>query len=366
MLVPVEEFERFREWREPDIDLQLLLNLIRKKRSLILKAMGIAMTVGIVVSLLMPPEYTATATLMPEYRTQSSPAQNLLERYGGLLGIGAGTYASSSSAIRVKLYPRIVQSLPFQLALLEKRYYYSSHDTAASLFSYYGFRHSVSPFKSERSGLEVSRQDNMRGIGRAVEGNRDTGIFDVGRERMNAVEWLRDRVSASLDLESGVVQLTARMPEATISAQVVANIIAMLTRYLVEYRTRKIQVTLDYWQKQRERAAEQLQSIRDSLAAFQDFNRNLVTNRARSRKQWLQSKYALANNLYDDLSRQLMRTKMRLQEETPMFKTLDPVQIPIERSRPHRVMIVLLSLIVGATGVMGYLWISALVSNTGD
>ena len=53
---------------------------------------------------------------MPEYSSEDmgGSASSLLQQYGGLLGLGGGSYTSNSNALRVEIYPNIVNSYEFQ------------------------------------------------------------------------------------------------------------------------------------------------------------------------------------------------------------------------------------------------------------
>jgi len=374
-VVPAEEFEQFMEWRErEEIDLSALLDFLWNHRWFIGKVTAAAAVLGVVVSLLMSPQYTSSASLMPEYSTESmggGSAQELLDQYGGMLGIGGGTYASNSNAIRVELYPQIVESLPFQLELAEQEYYYPEYDTTASLFTYFNEIYTPSPWQYMMAyTLQlpltvkgwISDMLSSQQVVKSQMPGSDTEVLQISRDKMEVIEYLRKVVSASLDQESGVITVQTTLPGAELSADVARATIKKLTSYLVKYRTQKIKTDLSYLREQHQQAQQRFFAIRDSLATFRDNNQNIVTAKAQTKEQRLQSKYDLAYNVYNDLSQQLEQTKLRLQEQTPVFKTLDPVQVPIEKSSPNRPLIVTVFLLLGGMGAVGYLlakdWIS--------
>ena len=104
----------------------------------IIKVVALGAVVGVLVALLSPKEYKSTATLMPEYSTESQGgSSSLLRQYGGLLGMSGGSYVSNSNAIRVDLYPNIVQSTNFQLKLIDQPFYFSDIDAEVTLIDYY-------------------------------------------------------------------------------------------------------------------------------------------------------------------------------------------------------------------------------------
>jgi len=126
------------QYDEDEIDLLELAKTIWSKRMFIVKVVAIGAVIGVIAALLSPKEYKSTATLMPEYSTESQGgASSLLRQYGGLLGVSGGSYTSNSNAIRVDLYPNIVQSTNFQLKLMDQPFYFSDINQEATLFDYY-------------------------------------------------------------------------------------------------------------------------------------------------------------------------------------------------------------------------------------
>ena len=87
------------------------------------------------------------------------------------------------------------------------------------------------------------------------------------------------------------------------------------------------------------------------MANFRDQNRFLALQTAKIEEQRLQADYILAQNLFNNLSQQYEQAKIRVEEETPVFKTLEPTTIPLKRSEPKRTLIVIgfgvIGLIIG-------------------
>ena len=86
---------------------------------------------------------------------------------------------------------------------------------------------------------------------------------------------------------------------------------------------------------------------------YRDRNRFLYTESAKVEEQRLQADFMLAQSVYNNLSQQHEQAKIRVEEETPVFKTLDPAAIPLKRSAPKRTIIVLIFSFLG--GVLAIL-----------
>ena len=70
------------------VTLTELFHLLRDQRSLIVKITGGFVVLGLIIALFSPVEYTSEALLMPEMKTGESSAGDLLQSYGGMLGLG--------------------------------------------------------------------------------------------------------------------------------------------------------------------------------------------------------------------------------------------------------------------------------------
>ena len=236
------------QYDEDEIDLLELSKTIWNKRMFILKIVGIGAFLGVIVALLSPKEYKSTSTLLPEYSTESQGgASSLLRQYGGLLGVSGGSYNSNSNAIRVDLYPNIVQSTNFQMQLMQQPFYFSDLDTTATLFEYYTELNSagVLGFVAEYTiglpgkilGAILPKKELMTSVPGATE---ESLVLNLSKEEFGVINTLRGKISASLDEESGIVSVTVTLPDNVAAAAVTEYTIRELTEYLTENRTEKV------------------------------------------------------------------------------------------------------------------------------
>ncbi|WP_020401553.1 Wzz/FepE/Etk N-terminal domain-containing protein [Gracilimonas tropica] len=357
-LVPVEEWEEDRIG-EREIDLIELAKYIWENRVTIYKFVAVGVVLGLAVALLSPKEYVSDATLMPEYSTESQgSASSLLQQYGGLIGLSGGTYNSASNAIRVNLYPKIVSSLSFQKKIADQEFYFPEYDTTVSLMDYYlevqspGFfgylrmftiglpgtiMNAVFSEEQEKSSLTQAAGENM--------------IISLTKDEMEVIKYLREQISASLDEESGIVTVRARMGNPQVAAEVAKLTIDELTEYLTDYRTEKVLRDLEFIEEQLATARQRFREAQLALAEFDDSNKGNLTARASTERQRLQSEYDIAFNLYNSLSQQFEEAKLKVQEETPVFKVLQPVQVPVEDETSGAFIVIVCVMLGGILGL---------------
>jgi uncharacterized protein involved in exopolysaccharide biosynthesis len=332
-LIPATGYNNFEE--EDEIDLIELAKSIWAERKLIYKFVSVGIILGVLVAVLTPKKYVSSATLMPEYSSESqSGASSLLKQYGGLLGLGGGSYNSNSNALRVEIYPNIVNSYEFQQKIAKSPFYFPAYDTTVALNEYYlnvrepSLLSTVSSFvfgmPAQIIGLFDKEENNSY-----TSASPENSFITLTEEEQMLLEILRENVNASLDQETSFILVSASMEDPLVAAQVASFAIKELTNYLVDYRTEKLIIDLEYTKEQLDKAELRFEEAQTNLAKFRDSNQGILTASARTEEQRLDSEYSVAFNLYNTLTQQYEAAKLELQEETPLFKTLEPVQVPL-------------------------------------
>ncbi len=332
-LVPISEYEVSEG--DDEVDLIELVKMIWAERTLIYKFVSVGIVLGVLVAVFSPKEYVSSATLMPEYSSESqSGASSLLKQYGGLLGLGGGSYNSNSNALRVEIYPNIVNSYEFQQKIAKSPFYFPAYDTTVALNEYYlnvresSLLSTVSSFvfgiPAQIIGVFIREESDTPRIP-----SQDTFFIVLSEEEEKLLQFLRGNVNARLDEETGFISVSARMEDPLVAAQVASFAIKELTNYLIDYRTKKLKTDLKFTKEQLDKAELRFEDAQINLAKFRDSNQGILTASARTEEQRLDSEYSIAFNLYSTLTQQFEAAKLKVQEETPLFKTLEPVQVPL-------------------------------------
>lgn len=360
-LVPADQ--TYGGYEEDEIDLIELAKTIWDNRKVIYRFVAVGVVLGVLVALLSPKEYVSDATLMPEYSAESAGgASSLLQQYGGLLGMSGGNFNSASNAIRVDLYPQIVQSLSFQTNLMNQDFTYPEYDTTATLYEYFMEIHSpgvLAYIQQYTIGLPFTILGALKGDPEeemVAEAQQDPEILSLTKDQMEVVKNLRERVGVSLNEETGIVSVNVRMPDPKVAAQVAKYTIGELTEYLVEYRTEKVLRDLEFVEDQLNKAEERFKDAQLALAEFTDSNQGNLTARARTEQQRLQSEYDIAFNLYNSLTQQFEQARLKVQEETPVFKVLQPVQVPVEDETSGAMILIVFVMLSGIASI-GWIFI---------
>ncbi len=366
--IPIQEFHLIpkgsyeNESSNDEIDIFQLLTIIWNERKTILFFLGVSFILGIIVIVFTPKEYLSSAKLMPEYSTESqSSTSRLLQQYGGLFGLNNASYNSSSNAIRVDLYPQIVSSFGFQDNIAQQKFYYSDYDTSATLYEFYSEikKQSVPQLLHKYTfGLPstVIRSfiNEDKSINETEADSIGYEIVRMSKSQVSIIDNLKDRVKASLDEQTGIITISARMNDPELAANVAKYTVESLTKYLTDYRTEKVLRDLNYIETQLGFAKERFELTQLTLAEFRDSNQGPLTARAKTEEQRLNSEYDIAFNIYNTLTQQFEEAKLKVQEETPVFKVLQPVRVPV-RDESNGVFVLILFLISGL--FLSFLWL---------
>jgi len=327
---------------------------------LIAKITGAFLVLGLLIALFSPKEYSTEATLMPEAQSNQSKAGSLLQQYGGMLGISAGDVGGSEGTIPPQLYPNVVQSLPFQLELIDAPVTFSRYDTTVTPYLFFSEVHSPSVLgyvKKYTLGLPGKLIGVFKGkakdTGRSLADLRRDSVLSLNKEQIEIVKGMRGRLTVSVDQETGVITLKSELPDPQAAAEMGHKAISLLKKYMRDYRTEKAKQDLQFVQQQVDEARNRFEAAQQQLAEFRDSNINLATAKAQTQEQELQSRYDIAFNVYNSLRQRLEQARMEVQEQTPVFTVLQPISVPLNDNTSGLLLLVV-SGVLGGIVALGW------------
>lgn len=358
--LPEDVYEReLMKISEEEIDLIELVQTVWDARFKIARIIGIFLFLGLLVAVLSPVEYETEAILMPETQAQSQVG-GILQQYGGLLGLGDAGSMGQGGAITPQLYPNIVQSIPYQVELMNKPVYFSEYDTTVTPHQFYTEIFSPSIFGYIRRftiGLpgqimQLFRQETQLETPLVTRVDRDS-ILSLSKEQMETIKTMRERMNV-ISGEQGLLNFSIEFPDPQAASEIGQAGLELLKAYVHEYRTQKAMEDLEFVREQTEEARKRFEEAQNRLAEFRDSNVNIATAKAKTREQELQSQYDLAFDMYNSLNQRLEQAKLTVQEDAPVFSVLQPITVPLEKSSPRRLLILVMSGVLGVIMSLGW------------
>lgn len=333
---------------EVEIRLSEIIRFLRGSRRLIGLSALVGGMIGAIYAFSQPNEYTSAVEVMPELKSPAG-AGGLgdLKSLAGLAGVNFDNLGSTSEAIRPDLYPDIVQSMPFVLHLLNQPVQPKDEKKPLTLQQY--LTDQAKNTLLGRMGVGSDDEDEARPT---VPDKQPLRLTKKQEELSRMVE---QRVGAAIDKKSGIITITAQMPDPVVAATIARQTLDYLTNYVTNYRTGKSRKQVQFLSQQVAQNRRRYQAAEYTLSSYRDRNRSLFRETAKIEEQRLQADYLLAQSVYTDLSKQLEQAKIKVQEEAPVFQLLEPAAVPLRKSGPSR------TLIVGGCVILG-LFVGLLLS----
>lgn len=355
-----------------EIDLFDIVRQVWDKKKTIIITVLIFLLFGIFVAVVSPEEYTSEVVLMPQSNSSSSGASGLLRQFGGLAGVSLG--GSPSGNIGIDLYPDITQSTPFFLHMMDQAVFISNLDTTVVLKNYvteiidppvtdYIKRYTIGlpklliglPIRIIKSFQDKPKPAEIPVVGittsedtvaNSQSNNAVRNVIKLTGQEKGAIGKLSQRIATSIE-DNGTLRVTATMPDPYAAARATELSVDFLTNYLIEYKTEKSKSNLSFLEEQYEQAQSKYFRTQQRLAQFRDRNSNIVSARAQTELERLESENQLTYQVYQGLAQQLEQARITVQEETPIFKVLEPIQVPLSTSSPNRELIIFIFAFLG-------------------
>lgn len=330
---------------EKVIDLVDIANKVWAKRKMIIKWTAIGAVAGIIIAISKPNEYTAITIIVPEETNKNASSMNSL---AGLMGVNLG---DAKDGLTSKMYPQIVASTPFLLEFADIIVKPEKGDSI--LFHEYLLEEYRQPWWNY-----VLRSPFML-IGWIGSWGNDK--VDVPFEKSQGQqEGFAGRLSSLLTVKSngdeGTIQVTARMQDPIVAAVITDSLYAKLERYMNLYKTQKTRVSLEGNLVMMNQAKDKYYQLDSAYASAFDRNINLSSEKARMKIARLKDEKDLAFTIYQQLATQVETDRVKLLQETPIATILEPVSIPLTKSAPNVMVIIVLFAFLG-----GFFAVSKLV-----
>lgn len=352
---------------EQEIDLVEVIRKLWKNRKLILKVTLAFMILGVLVALFSAKEYTATSTMVP---------QNSDKKVGGglgglaaMAGINLGDFGGSET-LSPKMYSKILESVPFQKELMQTPIQFEEYEEPVTLYDYFtDDRYKKFSLFGMIKKYTIGLPGVIIGAIRVEEKTGEPRIGAMGslqiltKEEKICVDKLTSLVNLNLNEKDGYIQLTAAMPEPLAAAQLAERVQTLLQRYITEFKVEKVQSNLDFVQERFDEAGRNFEQIQQERAAFKDANKSIYSAKAQTEEEQLDTRYNLALSVYSELAKQLEQAKIQVKETTPILTVIDPVTIPLERSKPKRALICVLFTFLGGFAGIGLVLILPYIAN---
>lgn len=329
------------EDNEIEIRLSDIFQFLKDGRRTVVIWGAVFLVIGAIYAFSKPNQYTVEITVMPEIQSKGASLGGL-SSLAGLAGIDIGNM-TSIDAMRPDIYPNVLQSVPFALQLLKQPIYSQLLEKETTLQTFLEEQGRQSWLGSLLSS-SASEEDQVP----LPDPQNRSKVLQITKKQEELIRAVHGAVTAAYDKKTGVITVTTTLPDPVVAATVARLSLEYLTSYISGYRTEKSRNQVVFLTKQTKEANERYQKAEYALSMYRDRNRYLNLSTAKIEEQRLQANFILSQTLFNELTKQLELAKVKVAEESPVFKTLEPARIPLRKSGPKRMITIAGFIMVGA------------------
>ncbi|MFT7150502.1 MAG: hypothetical protein ACI82Q_002368 [Nonlabens sp.] len=350
------EDEKSEVFGEDEIDVIAIVQTLWYWKKRVLLVAILFLFIGGGLAFTAPEEYESTSILIPEAITAQGQMGGSLGGLASLAGIDlTGVSSGTNTTINPELYRSVAQSTPFLIELMNHPFYFQGLMKELSILDYFsdyqkkGFVGTIiATPKRVVNWLKHFLKAN------SPKSQDESGVIRLTEMEKACADDLRDRVLVTMDWSLNVVTIEAEMQDPLVSAKVAEFTQNYITEYVTHYALLKSREQLLFVEKQFFQRKKEFEQIQIELAEFRDNNQFASTARAKSEEERLVSRYNLAFSIYNQLAKQVETIKLQLNENTPVFTVLEPVYVPLYKSKPRKMLVIIISSIVGILGGITY------------
>ena len=335
--------------KDDQIDLTALLKTVFLARRFVLRITTLFAIIGVVVALVSPVSYTASSTFMPQLSEGSTSSS--LGGLASLAGINlSAVMGGQPQEISPSLYPQITKSIPYRLSLLNEpvgpngvsiRAYILEKSSGFSALS------TIKKYTIGLPGLLFSSVNN-------VDDNSESSLLTIHEEDMDLFDYLDEVLTIEIDEKEGLVSLQAELDDRVMAARLAQAATDLLQSKVIAFKSQSARNNLDFIERQFESKRQEFEQIQDSIAIFKDQNLNITSTLYQNQLTRLESQFTVTSSVFQELAGQVEQAKIQVNKDTPIFTIIEPVSVPLERTKPKRKLIVVIWAFLGGVLAVGW------------
>lgn len=310
-----------------------IFNKLWAKKFLFLKVWVITFILSAAYIVPQPRTYTANTLLAPE--AGNSDNVGGLSSIASAFGFNLGD-ATSVDAIYPTLYPELISSNDFIVDLLGIQIQTLDGQIKTDLYTYL-VKHQKSAFYKKPIIWAKRKIKNMFAD---KQWQANEGAIDPSRlteQQFNIVEGLKSSIICTVDPLTNVISLKVNAQDPLVAANLTDSVCDRIKDFITKYRTSKARVDVKYYKKLAQEAYANYQKVQEEYSMFCDTHKNITQQATLSKRDDLEREVSMSLSIYQAMISQLEKHKTKLQEDTPVFTTLQRASVPLRPSAPKRI-----------------------------
>lgn len=324
------------------IDFKDIWQALKKHKRLFIKVIAATFVIACFLTLSIPNYYSAGVTLAPEMSGRSSSSS--LSALASTFGVSLGA-SSTGDAINPTLYPDMMSSVEFKTSLFPIKVHEIDSNEEMTYYEYL-LNHQRYPwwnyvFNLKNVVIAVAKSLFVDANSNE-EDNYAVNPFMLTKEQNGIIRVMNEKISCDVERKTYVISISVTDQDPLVAATMADSVKQRLQDAITAYRTSKARVDLEYNKKLYEEVKNRYDIAREEYAAYADANTNVILQRDRNKLTELENEMQLRYQAYTSVAAQLQAAEAKVQEETPVFTTLQNATVPIQKTGPSRSKLVIL------------------------
>ena len=334
-------------------------DLLRHKK-LYFKVLPLAFVLAAIYGLSLPNYYNCTVKLSPELTSSraSSGLASLASSFG--FNIGQGTGGMGTEALFPTLYPELIKSTDFKTSLfsvpvtIEGNKKKGTKDRTMTYYDYL-LKEQKKPWFSTILGAPFKWLGSLFASSKKKQEAKPVNPFRLTKKQDLVVKAINKKIICDVDKKTLVITINVTDQNPVIAATMADTVKTRLQNFITAYRTSKVRVDLEYYQKIYAETNARYEDARQKYAEFVDANQDLILQTVRQKQIDLENEMQLQYNAYTQVAQQLVAAEAKVQEETPAFTTLQSATVPVRKAGPSRAKMCLVFLFLAFIGTTAWI-----------
>ena len=335
---------------DDSIDFIELLSNLWGKKYFIIKITTIFTIIGVIYSLSLKNNFTASSVFYPHYQSNNVSQNQGLKNLAGLAGINLGSQITED--IPPSLYPKIINSPVFKTEILDSKIILGENELS---FREYLLSRPAQFDLKKILLLPISIFSKLVTKNYSESKVENYDILKLSDEEYILHQNLSDKIKLELNQQEGFIQLSVLDNNPFIASQIAKTANNILQKSIIDFKLKNLNDTYEFITAQLNLAKKNFYDLQDSLAVFSDKNRNIKSDLFLNQYSRIESEYLISKNIYNELALNKEKTAIDVKKNTPIFTIIKPVVIPNEKSSPSRSYIVIICALIGLIISSGYI-----------
>ncbi len=330
--------------RNPVIDFSRLWAAIVRRKTTYFKVIPTVIMVVWIITLGIPNYYKCQIKVVPEDNSQGGAGT--LAMLASSFGMNLGGGSQGSDAISVFLYPDVLNSVEFKTTLFKIKVQRPTDKAPMTYYDYLKNEQKEAWWLAAREWLF----DIVFGKDERKKTTSDVDPYQLTPEQAGISGMINSKIicdiGSSVSKQTSLISIEVTDQDPYVAAQIADSVKKHLQCYITDYKTNKARYDLEFTEKLYKDAKRSYERARQLYADYMDANHDVVLESVRQKQTDLENEMQLLYNNYNAISAQLLAAKVRVQEVTPAFTTLQPTTVPLWPEGPKRSRLVVLFTIV--------------------